>query len=431
MAIIRDRLRDLNKFYEILKKIEHKVGGKRILSGCDAGMDWPRQGIYFFFENGEFTHNSDELRVVRIGTHALKKNSGTTLWDRLKGHKGTQKGKYPGGGNHRGSVFRLHVGNAIIKREGIKCESWGKGTSAGAEVRIKEHPLEIRVSKTIGCMPFVWVKVDDEPGPNSMRKYIERHSIGLLSNYMRPSINHPSSSWLGRYCTNEKVRNSGLWNVDHVDENYDPSFLDDLDHFVDKMGDKKRTNIKHGWNPKLNIKIGPFPNEKIVLCSADAGPGSQRNKPYEAAHFFPGGKWVGAVRNTAEELGIRFVILTTGHGMVDPWDKISPYDRHIDGYTKEVNEKWVDTIPRTLGTNQYNILVFYAGGCPRESYLELMMPILNSLNISMITFGRPNMYDIDKIEEIVGSLVEGSNLEEMKSIMKYPKRLEWYPTGDM
>ena len=49
-------------------------------------------------------------RIIRVGTHALKTGSRTTLWTRLSQHKG-QPGS--GGGNHRGLIFRLIGGRAV------------------------------------------------------------------------------------------------------------------------------------------------------------------------------------------------------------------------------------------------------------------------------------------------------------------------------
>ena len=71
-------------------------------------MDWPKRGVYFFFKPGE-TRRDGTPRVVRVGTHALKTGSGTSLWDRLSKHRGNLAGRSPGAGNHRGSIFRLHV----------------------------------------------------------------------------------------------------------------------------------------------------------------------------------------------------------------------------------------------------------------------------------------------------------------------------------
>jgi len=199
-------------------------------------MDWPKRGVYFFFENGELRKQSgSDLRVVRVGTHALKNGSRTTLWKRLRNHKGTRSG----GGNHRGSVFRLLVGAALMKRDKhLYVESWGRRSSAPKEVRERELALEKRVSAYIGEMPFLWLKVDDKPSPRSLRGIIERSSIALLSNWGKPepgAIDQPSETWLGRHSDRDKVCKSGLWNSNHVDAGYDNVFLSKLAKLVSQM----------------------------------------------------------------------------------------------------------------------------------------------------------------------------------------------------
>jgi hypothetical protein len=42
------------------------------------------------------------------------------------------------------------------------------------------------------------------------------------------AVDRPSPDWLGLWAQNERVRTSGLWNVNHVDDVYDPRFLDVL-----------------------------------------------------------------------------------------------------------------------------------------------------------------------------------------------------------
>ena len=102
-----ERLEDIRRCYEILESLEKRVGGKRTLANCTGHMGWPDRGVYFFFEPGEMrTTSGTGMRVVRVGTHALKDGSRTTLWNRLRQHQGTLK---IGGGNHRGSKFRHHV----------------------------------------------------------------------------------------------------------------------------------------------------------------------------------------------------------------------------------------------------------------------------------------------------------------------------------
>jgi len=103
-------------------------------------------------------------------------------------------------------------------------------------IREKEYPIEKRVSQHIGQMPFLWLKVNDKPGPDSIRRYIEYNAIGLLSNYGKNNlIDRPSVSWLGNYAWNNKVRESGLWNVNDVDRGYDPIFLKKMRELVEEM----------------------------------------------------------------------------------------------------------------------------------------------------------------------------------------------------
>ena len=238
------RLADILRFYKILDELEVRVGGKRTLATADGRMDWPERGVYFFFETGEDrTPSGEGPRVVRIGTHALKSGAQATLWERLRQHRGTLRGGCPGGGNHRGSVFRKHIGIALIgKYPGcwppeVK-ESWGKGSNAPQSVRERECPLEQAVSRHIrGGMSFLWLKVNDPPGPDGKRCYIERNAIALLSNYDAGAnpVDPPSPEWLGRWAASEQIRRSGLWNVNHVAEDYDPGFLDVLQNYVGQM----------------------------------------------------------------------------------------------------------------------------------------------------------------------------------------------------
>jgi hypothetical protein len=229
-----DRLLHLTRFYSLLDKLEKNIRGTRRLADCSGRMDWPKRGVYFLCESGECRSDTGNgPRIVRVGTHALKPGSGTKLWTRLSQHKGQRS---TGGGDHRGSIFRLIVGVALIKRDEYDFPSWGHRNTTKSDVRNAELALECEVSQVIGKMPFLWLSLDDDAGPESRRGYIERNSIALLSNYNRPLLDPPSHDWLGRLCDRERVRNSGLWNSNHVDESYDPAFLDELDRLVSATG---------------------------------------------------------------------------------------------------------------------------------------------------------------------------------------------------
>ncbi len=232
----KERLAHLRNFYDLLDELERKLGA-RTLSECSGRMVWPLRGVYFFMEEDE--NRSDTglgFRVTRVGTHAITTTSKTTLWNRLSQHRGQEKS---GGGNHRGSIFRLLVGTALIAKRGYDLPSWGVGNNAPPDVRKCEHQLECEVSRTIGAMRILWLGIDDFPEATSSRSYIERNVIGLLSNFERYPLDPPTEGWLGHNCNRHRVRRSGLWNQNHVDQSYDPEFLVCLERLISNAEHKK------------------------------------------------------------------------------------------------------------------------------------------------------------------------------------------------
>ena len=228
------RIDDLIRFYSLLADLAARVDGLRLLAQCTGRDGWPKRGIYFFQEPGE--QRSDTgigSRIVRVGTHALKAGSRTSIWNRLSQHRGVTKS---GGGNHRGSIFRLIIGDALIRRESLDYPTWGNGSSAKSDIRDSELPLERLVSKKLGAMPFLWLHIDDEPGPTSARGYIERNAIALLSNFNKPPLDAPSPTWLGHCSRRTLVRESGLWNSNHVADDYDRAFLDEMESLIARVG---------------------------------------------------------------------------------------------------------------------------------------------------------------------------------------------------
>jgi hypothetical protein len=232
---------DLDRFYRLLDDLQQRVGGTRKLKNCTGYMDWPDRGVYVFLEPGETRDATAQLRVTRVGTHAVSDGSSTSLWDRLKQHYGTGSGSsdHPHGGAHRGSVYRKRVGEAIIEKHELHDdypdwnERWSSIDRERADVRDEEYILERRVSTYIREQPFLWVNLDDEPAPDSDRAFVERNVIALLSNRDTDPLDPRPNDWLGRHSRSPEIRASGLWNVDHVDEAYDPDALDRLAEAVD------------------------------------------------------------------------------------------------------------------------------------------------------------------------------------------------------
>ena len=227
---------DLDRLYDLFDRLEANVGGKLRLKDCTGYMDWTDRGVYFFFAEDETRNSTDQLRLTRIGTHAVSSGSGTSLWNRLRTHRGANSGTYEGGGNHRGSVFRKRVGEAMIERNGIHDQypHWGDGSTADRDRRLAELEHERRVSEYIRDLPFLWVDVDDEPSPQSDRAYLERNTIALTSNYQKESLDARDSCWLGRHSPRDEISDSGLWNIKHVEEQYETAFLDRLAEAVEE-----------------------------------------------------------------------------------------------------------------------------------------------------------------------------------------------------
>lgn len=226
-----NRKSDLDHFYKILKDLRERLRGYRFLRDCTGKSGWPERGVYFFFEDGEFREDGETLRVVRVGTHAITASSKTTLLSRLHTHRGHSDL----GGNHRGSIFRKRLGEALWRKQEYpeeKIHTWGVLNSASKPVRLAETALECEVSTYLGKMPLLWIGIPDAPSPKSDRAYLELNSIALLSNFERQAIDPPSPDWLGLKSGERTIRESDLWNTNHVEKPYNPKFLEKLPAYL-------------------------------------------------------------------------------------------------------------------------------------------------------------------------------------------------------
>lgn len=219
---------DAGRFYALLDDLRQQLGGPRQLLACDRFSGWPLNGVYFFFETGEYRREGRYPRVVRVGTHALdtENPSTATLWHRLAQHRGRQLGDLSGPRRSH-SVFRRHVGTAIIRRHKLGDDILDNWYDPRYQPFPLEEQIELAVSEYIGAMPFLWLDVPGSKG----RHDIEVGAIGLLS--MRTGdADPPSADWLGCYAYKKEIRDSGLWNVRHTGRPYDPGFLDLMEQHV-------------------------------------------------------------------------------------------------------------------------------------------------------------------------------------------------------
>lgn len=287
------RIDDLNRFYRLLDELRQRQGGFRYLRDCTASTGWPERGVYFFFEPGETRGDGRALRVTRVGTHAVSEGSKATLWSRLATHRGTSDGC----GNHRGSIFRKRVGEALLRIGDYPDQvrrTWGNGNSVAKEVCAAEDMVEREVSRYIGDLPFVWLAVDDAPGPESQRAYIERNAIALVSNWHKDPIDPASDKWLGKHSSEPTIRDSGLWNTDHVDKQYEPSFLDVLSGLIGQHNGAEAAAESHvattqeEWDGERLAKIRRLIRQLYSVVA-------ELEAEFEGRKFTPDGHLVGSI----------------------------------------------------------------------------------------------------------------------------------------
>ncbi len=165
-----------------------------------ASRDLPINGIYFFFEKGEKVEHGVE-RIVRVGTHKVD--------DRFRGRIGQHYGSRSSlKGNKNASVFRKHVGGALLRRDNPQDERLGEWLKQGG----RSHPeVETRVSECLkNNFTFCCFSIE---GQDNRLNY-EKGIIALLAKH---PLGKPSADWLGGYAYEQSIGQSGLWNTQQLD----------------------------------------------------------------------------------------------------------------------------------------------------------------------------------------------------------------------
>lgn len=165
----------------------------------------PLNGLYFLFQKGEQSHNQD--RIVRIGTHT----GNNQLFSRLRQHFINE--------NKDRSIFRKNIGRALLHgRKDPFLEFWELDlTTRKAKNKYSElidfdyqERLEKEVSKYIqDHFSFSVFEVPDKRD----RLELEAKIISTVSwcEECKPSI-----GWLGNKSPKEKIKKSGLWQVNEL-----------------------------------------------------------------------------------------------------------------------------------------------------------------------------------------------------------------------
>ncbi len=165
--------------------------------------DWPLNGIYVVFEDGETVALDGAVtgRVVRVGSHTNAGRCGK----RIRQHYGHINSL---AGNKNGSVFRKHVGAALLRRtnpQDPRLTEWLRPMGRS------DPEVETHVSQYLReHVQFRWVRVDDA----AERLALETALIALFAQH---PLGQPSTAWLGRHAVSENVRRAGLWNSRDID----------------------------------------------------------------------------------------------------------------------------------------------------------------------------------------------------------------------
>jgi len=190
----------------------------------------PRNGLYFFYEDGEICAHTGKPRIIRVGNHPRSQNR---LITRLREHYGQMD--YPEKKN--GSILRRLLGGAILRRRDpnhpclLPSPGEGHWEKQGGKTCELCRPLENEVTELLKTsFRFRCIEII----PMYQRNEMERKLIATLARCHECS---PSENWLGRWAYNEKVRRSGMWNSEYVDDEYEMTItdLEEMERNVKKL----------------------------------------------------------------------------------------------------------------------------------------------------------------------------------------------------
>ncbi len=183
----------------------------------------PKNGIYFFYENGEnCNHTAEKKRIVRIGTHKDGNFS-----SRISEHYWScdKKLDFSSGQSKISdrSIFRKNIGRAILNKAGDSyLNVWNEDftTKKNREEKnymrdlLKEVAIEGKITEYIrNNMKFRFILFPGEKermGSGGM----ESRLIGTVAKCRDCNA---SKEWLGNWSPVSKIRESGLWLYQHLD----------------------------------------------------------------------------------------------------------------------------------------------------------------------------------------------------------------------
>ena len=210
---------------EICKWLHECLDGLPLINYPFELEKLPKNGIYFFYENDEiWGHGGSSLRVTRVGTHKQG-----NFRSRIKDHylfdeskMNFEKDKLKPSDR---SIFRKNIGRALLNKKKDKyLKMWEIDFTYKEARNSLGHIRDINKEKAIECnitrilrenFSFRFLVID--------KQYERMGSQGLESTLIgaiaRCNLCETSDSWLGNYSPVDKIRSSGLWQVQHLEAN--------------------------------------------------------------------------------------------------------------------------------------------------------------------------------------------------------------------
>ncbi len=183
----------LHNLFNSVKRYNYKTGFEGI----------PKNGIYIMFESGEKAHGGD--RIVRIGTHT----GNNQLQSRIRQHFLNE--------SKNRSIFRKNIGRCLLAEREYS-DKW-------------EYDITSRENKAkyLSLLDLEFEKIIEKQISEYIRKNLSfaiiplvdktnrlRIEVGLISTISLCTECKASVLWLGMKSPKNKIRESGLWQVNEL-----------------------------------------------------------------------------------------------------------------------------------------------------------------------------------------------------------------------
>jgi hypothetical protein len=167
----------------------------------------PVDGIYILFEHGESSHSGE--RIVRVGTH----NGDRRLGKRLKEHFVNE--------NKDRSIFRKNIGRALLNlRKDPILAYWDLDllTKKSRETHFdpRNHDRQMEVERAVTNCIVKNFSFSVLPMTEKQKRLSMESKVISMLNYCAEC--KPSEKWLGLHSPVQKIKESGLWLVHHLND---------------------------------------------------------------------------------------------------------------------------------------------------------------------------------------------------------------------